>query len=83
MYKKDNLMQSEEKTILQRVVENFALTGNASDEHVTVVNLPKGKSSIVENDRSVMLKEYKFNEKLIWAGYSSRSNTVYLSLMSG
>ncbi|MBK6793974.1 MAG: hypothetical protein IPG80_15910 [Anaerolineales bacterium] len=55
-------MQSEEKTILQRVVENFALTGNASDEQVTVVNLPKGKSSIVENDRSVMLKEYKFNE---------------------
>ncbi|MBK7451844.1 MAG: hypothetical protein IPP55_15750 [Anaerolineales bacterium] len=76
-------MQSEEKTILQRVVENFALTGNASDEQVTVVNLPKGKSSIVENDRSVMLKEYKFNEKLIWAGYSSRSNTVYLSVMSG
>ncbi len=76
-------MQSEEKTILQRVVENFALTGNATDEQVTVVNLPRGKSSIVENDRSVMLKEYKFNEKLIWAGYSSRSNTVYLSVMSG
>ena len=76
-------MQSEEKTILQRVVENFALTGNASDEQVIVVSLPNGKSSIVENDRSVMLKEYKVNEKLIWAGYSSRSNTVYLSLMSG
>ena len=76
-------MQSEEKTILQRVVENFALTGNASDEQVTVVSLPNGKSSIVENDRSVMLKEYKVNEKLIWAGYSSRSNTVYLTLMSG
>jgi hypothetical protein len=73
-------MQSEEKNILQRVVENFVLTGNASDEQVTVVHLPKGKSSTIENDRSVMLKEYKFNEKLIWAGYSSRSNTVYLSL---
>lgn len=76
-------MQSEEKTILQRVVENFALTGNANDEQVTVVSLPNGKSSTIENDRSVMLKEYKVNEKLIWAGYSSRSNTVYLSLMSG
>ena len=73
-------MQSEEKTILQRVVENFALTGNASDEQVTVVSLPNGKSSTIENDRSVMLKEYRVNEKLIWAGYSSRSNTVYLSL---
>ncbi len=76
-------MQSEEKTILQRVVENFALTGNASDEQVTVVSLPNGKSSTIENGRSVMLKEYKVNEKSIWAGYSSRSNTVYLSLMSG
>lgn len=80
-------MQSEEKTILQRVVENFARTGDAADDHVTVVNLPKGKSSTIEktgqDDRTVMLKEYKVNEKLIWAGYSSRSNTVYLSLMSG
>ncbi|MCB0101016.1 MAG: hypothetical protein H6635_10815 [Anaerolineales bacterium] len=73
-------MQSEEKTILQRVVENFALTGVANDEQVTVVNLPKGKSVTIENDRSVMLEEYKVNEKSIWAGYSSRSNTVYLSL---
>lgn len=73
-------MQSEEKTILQRVVENFALTGNASDEQVTVVSLPNGKSSTIENERSVMLKEYRVNEKLIWAGYSSRSNTVYLSV---
>jgi len=73
-------MQSEEKTILQRVVENFALTGVASDDQVTVINLPKGKSVTIENDRSVMLEEYKVNEKSIWAGYSSRSNTVYLSL---
>ncbi|MFN8398670.1 MAG: hypothetical protein U0X74_01550 [Anaerolineales bacterium] len=73
-------MQSEEKTILQRVVENFARTGNASDEQVTVVSLPNGKSSTIENERSVMLKEYRVNEKLIWAGYSSRSNTVYLSV---
>ena len=51
-------MQSEEKTILQRVVENFARTGNASDEQVTVVSLPNGKSSTIENERSVMLKEY-------------------------
>ena len=80
-------MQSEEKTILQRVVENFAHTGNTSDEQVTVTCLPNGKSSTIEKiggaDRSVMLNEYRVNEKLIRAGYSSRSNTVYLSLMSG
>ncbi len=79
-------MQSEEKTILQRVVENFASTGNANDPQVTVVCLPGRKTSAIEridgSDRSIMLKEYKVNEKAIWAGYSSRSNTVYLSLMN-
>lgn len=80
-------MQSEEKAILQRVVENFARTGNASDEQVTVTCLPQGKTSYVEkigdSDRSVMLNEYRVDEKLFRAGYSSRSKTVYLSPVSG
>lgn len=75
-------MQSEEKAILKRVVENYVQTGNATDEEVTVVCIPNGKSSTIENERTVMLEEYRVNEKLIRAGYSSRSKTVYLSLMS-
>lgn len=75
-------MQSEEKAILKRVVENYVQTGNAADEEVTVVCIPNGKSSTIENERTVMLEEYRVNEKLIRAGYSSRSKTVYLSLMS-
>lgn len=80
-------MQSEEKTILQRVVENFVRTGNASDEQVKVTNLPKGKTSYVEqigvDGRSLMLKEYRVDGKVVYAGYSSRSGTVYLSLANG
>lgn len=76
-------MKSEEKTILQRVVENYARTGGTTDEQVTVVCIPHGKSSTIENDRTIMLDEFRVNEKLIRAGYSFRSNTVYLSLMSG
>jgi hypothetical protein len=87
MFNKEKIMQSEEKTILQRVVENYARTGNTNDEQVTVVCLPDGKTSTIEKigdvDRSIMLKEYKVKEKLIWAGYSSRSKTVYLSPVSG
>jgi benzoyl-CoA reductase/2-hydroxyglutaryl-CoA dehydratase subunit BcrC/BadD/HgdB len=78
-------MQSEEKTILQRVVENFIRTGNASDEQVKVTSLPKGKTSYVErigvDGRSVMLKEYRVDGAVVYAGYSSRSATVYLSLV--
>jgi hypothetical protein len=77
-------MQSEEKMILQRVVENFVRTGNASDEQVKVTKLPKGKTSYVEqigvDGRSIMLKEYRVNGTVVYAGYSSRSETVYLSL---
>jgi hypothetical protein len=76
-------MNSEEKTIILRVVDHFTLTGNASDEHVKVTSLPRGKTSYVEqtgeDGRSIMLSEYRANDKVIWAGYSSRSRTVYLS----
>lgn len=77
-------MQSEEKTILQRVVENFVRTGNASDQDVKVTCLPKGKTSYVEqigaDGRSIMLREYRVDGTNVNAGYSSRSGTVYLSL---
>jgi hypothetical protein len=76
-------MPSEERTILQRVVENFVHTGNASDEQVKVTCLPKGKTSYVEqigmDGRSIMLREYRVDGTVIYAEYSSRSGTVYLS----
>jgi hypothetical protein len=81
------MMRSEEKTIILRVVENYVLTGKTSDEKVKVTRLPQGKTSFVEGSgedgRSVMLDEYRMNGTVIWAGYSSRSGTVYLSLKSG
>lgn len=84
---KEITMQSEEKAILQRIVENFARNGIAADDQVTVICIPNGKTSAIEkigdDGRTVMLDEYLVNAKLIRAGYSSRSNTVYLSLMRG
>jgi len=77
-------MYTEEKVTLQRVVENFIRTGNASDEQVKVINLPKGKTSHVEqvggDGQSVMLSEYRVDDTVVYAGYSLRSKTVYLSL---
>jgi hypothetical protein len=80
-------MHSEEKAIILRVVETFLSTGNAEDGQVKVTSLPQGKSSYVEqtglDGRSIMLEEYRSNGRVVRAGYSSRSSTVYLSLPNG
>lgn len=77
-------MYSEAKTIILRVVENYFLTGNVNDEQVKVTSLAHGQTSYVEHigvdGRSIMLDEFRKNGKVIWAGYSSRSGTVYVSL---
>ncbi len=76
-------MPSEEKKIILRVVENFLRTGSASDEQVKVTCLPKDKSSYVEqigeDGRTILLDEYRLDGSVIWASYSTRSGTVYLS----
>jgi hypothetical protein len=80
-------MFSDEKQILMRVVENFVRTGTAGDEHVKVTCLPDNKTSYVEqvpgDSRSVLLDEYKVDGKVVWAGYSGRSATVYISAVTG
>jgi hypothetical protein len=77
-------MESVERMMLKRVMANFLRTDAPEDSEVTVVHLPPGKSAYVEqisnNGRSIMLGEYRVDEKVIWVGYSSRSKTVYLSL---
>ena len=81
------MIQSEEKTIILRVVQNYVTTGNVSDETVKVTSLPHGKTSYVElvgqDSRSIMLNEYRVNGKVVWAGYSPRSGTVFLSINGG
>jgi hypothetical protein len=76
-------MFSEEKKIIMQVVEQYARTGSASDDHVKVTCLPNNKTSFVEQNgedgRSIMLNEYHVDGKVIWAGYSGRSGTIYLS----
>lgn len=76
-------MMSEEKQILTRVVEHYALTGEASDSQVAVVRLPDNKTSFVEptsdGGRGLGLDEFRFDGRVVWAAYSSRTKTVYIS----
>lgn len=79
-------MMSEEKQIVLRVVEHFIRTGSVVDEQVKVTCLPPDKTSFVEQagdyGRTILLDEYKLDNQVVWASYSSRSGTVYLSLKS-
>lgn len=74
---------SDEKVIITRVVENYAKTGQLTDEQVKVTQLPDNKTSYVEQGadggRGVQLDEYRVNGRVIWAGYSSRTGIVYIS----
>jgi len=74
---------SEEKVIIMRVVDHYALTGEAADSQVTVTRLPDNKTSFVEptpdGGRGISLDEYRVDGRVIWAAYSNRSKIVYLS----
>ncbi len=74
---------SEEKQIINRVVENYARTGEATDSQVMVMHLPDNKTSFVEptadGGRGITLDEYRVDGRVIWAAYSARTRTVYLS----
>ena len=76
-------MITDEKQVIQRVIERFIRTGETQDEQVVVTRLPDNKTSHVERidgeGRSVMLDEYRLDSHIVWAGYSTNSNTIFLS----
>ncbi len=76
-------MFSDQKTIILRVVDHYVRTGEAADSEVAVTCLPDNKTSFVEQNadggRSIMLDEFRLDGHVIWAGYSPRTRTVYLS----
>ncbi len=73
----------DEKQVLVRVTERFIRTGVASDEQFTVTCIPDNKTSFVEyvalDGRSVYMDEFQVDGKKIYAAFSSRTQTVYLS----
>ena len=79
-------MFSDEKNKIMQVVEHYVQTGNTSDAPIKAVLLPDNKTSFVETigeeGRSIMLDEYRVDGKVVWAGFSGRSETVFLSTVT-
>ncbi len=71
---------------LTQIVEQFSRKDVKGETGVKVIRVPDYKTVYVEQigevGRSVVLSEFKVDGKIYWAGYSTRSNTVFVSQAS-
>ena len=71
-----------EKQMLQ-IVEQYIRTSDVLAPEIKVTRVPDYKTVYVEqigtDGRSIVLTEYKVDGKTYWAGYSTYSQTVFLS----
>jgi meiotically up-regulated gene 157 (Mug157) protein len=69
---------------LLKIVEQYGRKSEAGYGDLTVTRVPDQKTVFVEQidgiGRAVMMDKYQVDGATYWAGYSSRSETVYISL---
>lgn len=69
-----------------KIVEQFSRKADGEEGQIKVMQVADAKTMYVETidgiGRSIIFSEYKVDGKTYWAGYSSRSNTVFLSQAS-
>ena len=66
------------------IVEQYCRKVASTSENIIITRIADRKTMLIEESgesgRAVMLTEYKVDGITCWAGYSSRSQTVYISL---
>lgn len=71
---------------MTEIVEQFSRKTEPVEGQIKVTQLPNFKTvhieTIDEIGRSIILHEFKANGKTYWAGYSPRSETVFVSQAS-
>ena len=69
---------------LLEIVEQYIRSNKVEFGEYKVIRIADWKSTFVEQTdevgREVTLQEFKVDGNTYWAGFSTRSNTVYLSL---
>ena len=69
---------------LSKIVEQYSRKSEAGFGDIQVTRVPDQKTVFVEQiegvGRAVMMDKYEVDGIIYWAGYSSRSKTVYISL---
>ena len=68
---------------LTKIVEQFSRKIEPLNGQLKVIQLPDFNTVHVETideiGRSIILREFKVNGKIYWAGYSQRSGAVFVS----
>jgi hypothetical protein len=68
---------------MRKIVEQFSRNPEGIEGPMKVTRVPDSKTMYVETigemGRSVFFNEYNVDGKTYWAGYSSRSDTVFVS----
>lgn len=71
---------------MQKIVEQFSRMAEVAEGTTKVLRVPDSKTMYVETigeiGRSIFFTEYKVDGKTYWAGYSTRSDTVFVSQSS-
>ena len=69
-----------------KIVEQFSRKTDGEEGQIKVMQVADAKTMYVETigdiGRSIIFREYKVDGKTYWAGYSSRSDTVFVSQTS-
>jgi hypothetical protein len=69
---------------LLKIVKQYSQKGEAEYGDITVTRVPDQKTVFVEQTddmgRAILMDKYEVDGATYWAGYSSRSETVYISL---
>jgi hypothetical protein len=72
-----------DERLMLNIVERYSRQSDVPDREIKVTRVPDWKTVFVEqiggSGRSIIMTEYKVDGKTYWAGYSSRSQTVYVS----
>ena len=71
---------------LLKIVEQFSRNADVVETKMKVIQVPDSVTMYVETigdtGRSIFFNEYKVDGKTYWAGYSTRSDTVFVSQKS-
>lgn len=71
---------------MQKIVEQFSRKAEVVEGPMKITRVPDSKTMYVETigeiGRSILFNEYQVDGITYWAGYSSRSDTVFISQTS-